>query len=142
METRGADSEINRYMEEESERILKAAADMYDVTCQIERTGCAAGADNSPELAAYLQETAEKLGIFDQVVGLCPFGASEDYSYFMERVQAHGGQAAYMMIGANLMAGHHDAHFDFDESALVRALQMISCTATGLLRQPPVLNAL
>lgn len=135
METRGADSEINQYMEKEAERILKAAAAMYDVTCQIKRTGGAAGADNSPEFAEYLQQTAETLGIFNPLAGACPFGASEDYSYFMEKVQAHGGQAAYMMIGADLAAGHHDAHFDFDEDALVLALKMLTCAAAGLLQQ-------
>ena len=51
----------------------------------------------------------------------------------MERVQQHGGQAAYMMIGANLAAGHHDSHFDFDENALVYALKMLTTAAAGLL---------
>lgn len=138
METRGADSGINQYMEAEAERILKAAAAMYDVTCQIRKTGGAAGADNSPELAGYLQETAGSLGIFQSGEGTCPFGASEDYSYFMERVQSNGGQAAYMMIGADLAAGHHDAHFDFDENALVLALKMLTCSAAGLLQPDQV----
>lgn len=133
LETRGATSEINAYMEDEAVRILKSAALMYDVKIRIEKVGGAAGGSNTPALAAYLEKHANALGIFQQVVGICDFGASEDFSYFMERVQQHGGQAAYMMIGANLAAGHHDSHFDFDETALGYSAKMLATTAAELL---------
>lgn len=133
LETRGATSDINTYMEGEALRILQAAAAMYDTKISIEKVGGAAGGNNSPELSAYLEQHAKDSGIFKKVIGDCPFNASEDFSYFMERVQEHGGQAAYMMIGADLAAGHHDSHFDFDEAALVDALKMLTSTAVGLL---------
>ena len=133
LETRGATSEINAFMETEAQRIIKAAAMMYDVKVDIEKVGGAAGGSNSPELAAFLEEEAKSLGIFHEVVGACPFGASEDFSYFMERVQSHGGQAAYMMVGANLAAGHHDSHFDFDERALGYSLKLMGCAVCKLL---------
>ena len=133
LETRGATSEINHYMETEARRILKAAAAMYDVQLTVEKVGGAAGGSNSANLAAFLEKEACSLGIFQQVVGACPFGASEDFSYFMDRVQSHGGQAAYMMVGADLAAGHHDSHFNFDEKAMVYALQMLSNTVVDLL---------
>ena len=133
LETRGATSEINAFMETEAQRIIKAAAMMYDVKVDIEKVGGAAGGSNSPELAAFLEEEAKSLGIFDEVVGACPFGASEDFSYFMERVQSHGGQAAYMMVGADLAAGHHDSHFDFDERALGSSLKLMGCAVCKLL---------
>ena len=72
METRGATSEINRYMETESARVIKGAAMMYDVKADIEKTGGAAGGSNSPKLALFLEEEAKELGIFDKVVGECP----------------------------------------------------------------------
>lgn len=133
METRGATSEINQYMENESARILKAAAMMYDVKINIEKVGGAAGGSNSPELADFLEKEAKGLAIFKKVVGKCPFGASEDFSYFMERVQSHGGKAAYMMIGADLAAGHHDSHFNFDERALGYSLKLMGCAVCDLL---------
>lgn len=133
METRGATSEINRYMETESARVIKGAAMMYDVKADIEKTGGAAGGSNSPKLALFLEEEAKELGIFDKVVGECPFGASEDFSYFMERVQSHGGEAAYMMVGADLAAGHHDSHFSFDEKALAYSLKMMGASVVKLL---------
>ena len=106
---------------------------MYDVDVTIEKVGGAAGGSNSPELAAFLEKEANSLGIFEEVVGKCPFGASEDFSYFMERVQSHGGQAAYMMVGADLAAGHHDSHFDFDERALGYSLKLMGCAVCKLL---------
>ena len=135
LETRGATSEINRYMEAEALRILKAAALMYDVRLEVEKTGGAAGGSNSEELAAFLEQEARATGLFDEVVGTCDFGASEDFSYFMERVQSHGGQAAYMMIGANLAAGHHDSRFDFDERAMGYSLKLLARSVCRLLRE-------
>ena len=133
IETRGATSEINHYMETESERIIKAAAQMYDVDVTIDKVGGAAGAANSEGLASYLESHAKELGIFDNVVGRSDFGASEDFSYFMERVQSHGGEAAYMMVGSTIAAGHHDSHFDLDETSLSYSAKMLSTTAKGLL---------
>ena len=133
LETRGATSEINTYMEKEAVRIIEAAAQMYDVKVAIEKVGGAAGGSNSPALADYLARKAKELGIFSRVVGTCDFGASEDFSYFMERVQARGGEAAYMMVGADLAAGHHDSHFTFDEAALSYAVKMMAAATVGLL---------
>ena len=133
LETRGATSAINSYMEAEAERIIKAAALMYDVDVTITKMGGAAGGSNSPALSAYIEQQAQELGIFKEIVTTCDFGASEDYSYFMERVQANGGQAAYIMVGANLAAGHHDSQFDFDEKALGYATKYLSTLTAKLL---------
>ncbi|WP_196603601.1 amidohydrolase [Pectinatus haikarae] len=134
-ETRGANSEINNYMENGALRILKAAADMYDVKVDIKKMGGAAGADNSQNLAQYIKNKADSLGIFDNVVTDCAFGASEDFSYFMEKVQKNGGEGAYMMVGADLAAGHHDSHFDFDEKALGYSAKILAVCAAGLLQK-------
>ena len=133
IETRGATSAINRYMEQEAERIIKSAAAMYDVEVRIEKAGGAAGGNNTPELAVYLENRAKELGFFRDIMSETNFGASEDFSYFMERVQERGGQAAYMMIGAQLAAGHHDSRFNFDEKALVYAAKMLAASGASIL---------
>jgi aminobenzoyl-glutamate utilization protein A len=133
LETRGATSKINHYMIAEATKVIKAAAMMYDVEVEITEMGGAAGGNNSVKLADTITKTAERLGIFEEIVPTCNFGASEDFSYFMERVQEKGGQAAYMMIGADLAAGHHDSYFDFDEKALDLATKMIATAAIDLL---------
>ena len=106
---------------------------MYDVNVTIEKAGGAAGGNNTPELASYLENRAKELGLFRDIMSETNFGASEDFSYFMERVQERGGQAAYMMIGAQLAAGHHDSRFNFDEKALVYAAKMIAASGASLL---------
>jgi aminobenzoyl-glutamate utilization protein A len=133
LETRGSTSRINEYMAKEAERIIKTAAQMYGVDVAIAEMGGAAGGDNSKELADRLTAIAERLGIFDRLIPECNFGASEDFSYFMERVQKRGGQAAYVMVGASLAAGHHDARFDFDEAALDKAVKLLAAAAAELL---------
>jgi aminobenzoyl-glutamate utilization protein A len=60
-------------------------------------------------------------------------GGSEDCTYFMERVQKNGGQAAYVMVGTELAAGHHDGFFDFNEEAMVPAIALMSGTVVDLL---------
>lgn len=133
LETRGATSNINQYMATEAARVIKTAAQMYDVDVKIVEMGGAAGGNNSPELAEKLESAARRLNIFNDIVEDCNFGASEDFSYFMERVQQNGGQAAYMMVGADLAAGHHDSYFDFDEKALNLATKVIAVSAADLL---------
>ena len=49
------------------------------------------------------------------------------------QVQNKGGQAAYLNIGAKLAAGHHDAHFTFDEAALGLSVKVIATSAVGIL---------
>ena len=135
LETRGGTSAINDFVVDEAKRMIKASADMYDVKVMMTEMGGAAGGNNSPELSAKLELIAQKHGIFKEIMPFVDFGASEDFSYFMERVQEKGGQAAYMMIGANLAAGHHDSRFDFDENALEFAVKMLSVSAIELLME-------
>lgn len=133
LETRGGTSAVNDFVVKEAKRMINASADMYDVKVELTEMGGAAGGNNSPELSARLEAIAEKYGIFKEIMPFVDFGASEDFSYFMERVQQNGGQAAYMMIGADLAAGHHDSKFDFDEAALSYAVKMLSASAIELL---------
>lgn len=134
LETRGISTEVNEYVAAEAKRIIKAAADMYGVKVEISQAGGAAGAENSAALADALTAHARELGIFNEIVEEpIDFGGSEDCSYFMQRVQNNGGQAVYLNIGAKLAAGHHDAHFTFDEAALPLAVKVIATSAAGLL---------
>ncbi|WP_371372686.1 amidohydrolase [Sporomusa aerivorans] len=134
LETRGTTTAINEYMCSEAMRIIKAAADMYGVQVAISEMGGAAGAENDLCLVERVEKVAERLKIFKEIWPSCYFGASEDCTYFMERVQQHGGKAAYIMIGANLAAGHHDFRFDFDEAALTQAVALVSAVAADLLK--------
>lgn len=133
LETRGTTSAINDYVYNEAVRILHAAANMYNVKVELAAMGGAAGCGNTPELVQRLQEVTEKSQLFETVLPSGNIGGSEDCTYFMERVQQNGGQAAYIMVGTELAAGHHDSYFDFDEDALVKAAALLSEIAADLL---------
>jgi aminobenzoyl-glutamate utilization protein A len=106
---------------------------MYDVQVELKEMGGAAGAESNRALVEDLEATGRRLGIFDEIIPRCYFGASEDCTYFMERVQQRGGRAAYIMIGADLAAGHHDLRFDFDEAALGKAVEFIAAATADIL---------
>lgn len=135
LETRGTTSVINEYMYQEAIRIIRAAADMYGVQVELKEMGGAAGAENDPALVEKIQQTATRLCIFNNIIPNCYFGASEDCTYFMERVQQRGGKAAYIMVGADLKAGHHDFRFDFDEKSMTHATALLCSTAVSLLTE-------
>lgn len=134
LETRGTTSVINDFMFTEAVRVIKAAADMYGVSVELKEMGGAAGAESDRSLVDSLEATGTRLGIFNEIIPQCYFGASEDCTYFMERVQQRGGKAAYIMIGADLAAGHHDLRFDFDENALSKAVEFIATATVDLLK--------
>ncbi|MCX7781389.1 MAG: amidohydrolase [Negativicutes bacterium] len=132
LETRGTTSAINEYVYNEAVRIIEAAAAMYGVKVEITEMGGAAGCGNDPALVGRIRQTAEKLNIFDEIVPSANIGGSEDCTYFMERVQQRGGQAAYLMVGTQLAAGHHDFRFDFAEDALVPSVALITSLVVDL----------
>jgi len=135
VETRGATSDINEYVYAESIRIIEAAAAMQGCGVKMELMGGAAGCDNDPELVARISKVAERQKLLPEILPSGNIGGSEDCTYFMEKVQKNGGQAAYVMVGTELAAGHHDSFFDFNEAALVPAIALLSGAAAELLTQ-------
>ena len=135
LETRGATTEINQYVYGEAVRIIEAAAAMHGVKVTIEETGGAAGCENDATLVERIRQVVERQRLFSEIVPAGNIGGSEDCTYFMERVQKRGGQAAFVMVGTELAAGHHDSHFDFNEDALVPAIALMSGVAAELLTQ-------
>ena len=101
--------------------MLQAAADLYDVKVEISLAGGAPASLYDKELAEEMAALVQEKCHYGQVLTYVDMGGSEDCTYFMDRVQKHGGRAAYMMYGTPIAAGHHNSHFDFDEEALWKA---------------------
>ncbi len=133
LEVRGATTEINDFMTAEARRVIEATAAMHDVRAEIILIGAAAGARCDPELKAIVRAAAETLPQTKRVVDSLDLGASEDATLFMNAVQARGGQATYLLIGAALAAGHHHPTFDFDEAALPHGVALYAAIAERLL---------
>ena len=133
VETRGATTAINEYVYAEAVRIVEAAAAMQGVKVALQLMGGAAGCDNDPALVERIEQVAERQRLFTEILPAGNIGGSEDCTYFMERVQKNGGQAAFVMVGTELAAGHHDCFFDFNEDALVPGIALLSGVAAELL---------
>jgi aminobenzoyl-glutamate utilization protein A len=93
---------------------------MHGCTVAMQLMGGAAGCENDAALVERIQQVVKRQGLFSEIVPAGNIGGSEDCTYFMERVQKNGGQAAFVMIGTKLAAGHHDSFFDFDEGTGAR----------------------
>ena len=122
LEVRGSTTEANKYMEDYARRIIKNSAAMHQCTAKITLAGAAESVINSPELMELCTQVCEKkLGI--EVGEPITSGAgSEDFSYMINRVKAHGGQGLFFRTLTPFAALNHCTNFDFGEAALPTAV--------------------
>lgn len=132
-ETRGATSEINRFVYQATRDVIFGAAAMYGVAAEIREVGAAEGLESSPQLVDRLKKFADGSGLFDDVRQSVINSGSEDCSFFMERVKQRGGQATYVGIGTEIPAGHHNGGFDINEAVLTPAIALLSAFTADLL---------
>ncbi|MCX7788898.1 MAG: amidohydrolase [Spirochaetes bacterium] len=126
-ETRGKTGEIDRYMREYAERILYHAASMHEVECKIQRMGEGVDATSDEELVDMVFTLAQKHKIFTHLKRkVTDFGGSEDFTHLMRQVQSKGGKTTYFMLGSNLSGNHHTKTFDFDESCLIKGVEILA----------------
>lgn len=140
LETRGETTALNEYMKERAIAVLNGAAAMQGVTASFSEVGGATGATNDEELGEYVYNTAVASGLFEQVDQQAVAGGSEDCTYFMDRVAAHGGKAVYMILGMNIPAPHHNEYFDIDEAVLPRGVALLGLLAEQLLAKKQTLE--
>jgi aminobenzoyl-glutamate utilization protein A len=136
-EVRGGTSELCESMYERAVHVVKAAAEMYECTAEIRPMGRAGTAESDPTLAKQVRVSAGRVGrfTFHEVDAV---GGSEDFTEMMRAVQAHGGLAANIGIGADYhgtrkddpdrsrVLAPHSPTFDFDERALGVAVRVLS----------------
>jgi aminobenzoyl-glutamate utilization protein A len=136
LEVRGATAELNDYMCEHAERILKAAAAMHDCTVDIKLMGSAIPLKSDAELAERVRKVAEeKMGLVHDKRDTFKSSGSEDCSYMMKRVQEQGGQAIYMRLMTTMAAGGHNRRYDFGEKVLVDGVKIYAAAALDLMSE-------
>ncbi|GAA0068636.1 p-aminobenzoyl-glutamate hydrolase subunit AbgA [Clostridium sardiniense] len=126
IETRGETTELNRYMENYAERILMASAEMHDTHVNIKCVGKSISASSDDELIKLIKNVANSIKEYTIIREKDSFGASEDVCYMMNKVQANGGKASYIMFGSDLKAEHHSPMFDFNEEDMLGAVKLYS----------------
>lgn len=128
IETRGDSHELAEQVYREAEDALLAAANKYGVEVSVTKHGESVCADSDAGLAAIVAEAAKSVPGIDEVRPVCEMFGSDDACWMMRRVQERGGRGVYSIIGADLTAGHHNGAFDFDESAMGTALEVLHGT--------------
>ena len=126
METRGVSNEINNYMSDKAMEVIRGAAAMYDLGVEVKPAAVALSATNSISLVERATELARTLSGVTEIIPEADFGASEDITLMMERVQERGGQAMFALFGTPTGGGHHNAAFDVDETVILNAAEFLA----------------
>lgn len=124
-EIRASDDEGLRFLDQRAKQIMDGVSVGYGVKVNLKMLGHASTADSDPELTALIAEAAHEVPGVDEVLPTARFGASDDATLMMRRVQERGGKAAYITVGSDLQSGHHTPAFDFDENSLLHAVCLL-----------------
>ncbi len=134
LEVRGATADLNEYMSQYAERVLKAAGDMHDCPVDIKLMGSAIPLRSDPEFALQLRQIAEeKMGLVHNTKETFESKGSEDVSYMMKRVQEQGGKAVFMRLMTPMYGAAHNRRYDFGEDVLVMGVKLYAGCTLGLL---------
>ena len=125
-EIRGETTALMEYTRTELERVLYAAAEMYDCDVTPRVISESPSVDSDPALRDLVSEGARGVDGVDSVVPTDEFGASEDATYLMERVNENGGLASYVLIGTDSPTNHQTPTFDIDEDSLEIGVSVLS----------------
>ena len=136
VEVRGETTEINEYMERQARNICQGAAAMQGCACEITLAGQAEGQHSDPALIARIgkavSEYLPELTLSSEQ-NARNWG-SEDISIFMNRVQAHGGQATYMRVMTPMAGAQHTVSFDMDESVIGKSVKVFCAAVLELMK--------
>lgn len=135
LEVRGDTTAINAYVSDYALRILDNCAAMHDCTVEVKLMGAAESMESDHSLCRRIADICSThLGMKVSENLTMRLGGSEDFSYMVNRVQSHGGQASFMRVCSPLAAGAHNRKFDFEESYLTKAVKAFCGMAYDLLK--------
>lgn len=137
IEVRGTTTELNRYMEIYARDIIHGSALMHDTVVEIKEMGKAHAMDCDESIMNHIRQLCiEHLPDLKLPnVNLSPLGGSDDFSYMMTRVQAHGGKATYMKLLTPVISSPHNVSFDFDEKVLQLGPRLFASIIYSYLRR-------
>jgi len=124
IETRGATPEINEYMEASANRVIQAAAQMYECEYSTQYMGGANSVECDKDLAEWIGQLIAPLSGVGTVMQDFPFGGGEDVTTMMRDVKEHGGKVTEMAFPFPLIAPHHNNYFDIDENVIDLAIRV------------------
>ena len=117
-EVRGETTALMEWMKRQFDRRVRSAATMHGCEATVDVVSESPRADSDPELAGIVGEVARAVDGVEEVLPSAEFGASEDATFLMQRVQEEGGLATYLIVGTDHPTSHHTPTFDVDERSL------------------------
>jgi aminobenzoyl-glutamate utilization protein A len=136
-EVRGETTELMEYTRERAERVLDSAAAMHGCSVELSTVGEAPSATSDQALVDIVLDAATRNDAVDTPTERDDLGGSEDATYLMQRVQEHGGHAAYVGVGTDHPGGHHTATFDVDEESIAIGVDVLTESILGIAEQEP-----
>lgn len=136
-EVRGETTELMEYTKEKLQTVLWTAADMHGCDVDMNVVSESPRADSDSELAAVVADTATNVTGVNTVIPAADFGASEDATYLMERVQDEGGLATYLIVGTDHPTSHHTPAFDVDERSLAIGVDVLRDAILSTVEEQP-----
>ena len=131
-EVRGETTALMEYTRTELERVLYAAAEMHDCDVTVSIDSESPRIDSDPGLAEVIANVGTRMARVDTVIPSQAFGASEDATYLMQRVQENGGLASYIIVGTDHPTNHHTPTFDVDDESLDVGVELLTETVIDL----------
>jgi aminobenzoyl-glutamate utilization protein A len=116
-----------------TQAMLEGSAAAFETTMSARLVGEATDAQTDPEVARWTKHVCESASLFANYRMDHLFGASEDATLLMRRVQDRGGQASYFVLGTDLASPHHTPRFDFDETVLASGVALLALVVTSAL---------
>lgn len=114
IETRGATHEINEYMADKVEKIVKGIELTHEVKAKITKVGYGTTLKTTMEGTRIVREVCRSTP-GAQLIECPPPTASEDCTILMRRAIEHGAQCGYFDFGCN-HEGHHRANFSIQDT--------------------------
>ena len=136
VETRGATSRINAYMEEAARQVCRAAAEMYGCTVETKFMGASDSVECDGPLARRTEAVLARVPGVSAVLPDVDFNGGEDVTTMMARVQAGGGMATELVFSMPLKAPHHNGSFDVAEEVILLAARSFAALALDISRNP------
>lgn len=124
VDIRGETMAINDYMSQEAQNIFAGCAKSYSVGLEVIDQGTVCDLQNDQKSVDVLRRCAQKIPAIKTIFEKSDFGGSEDAAILAHHVQSKGGLAAFFVVGADHLAGHHQPEFDVNEEALDVGFEM------------------
>ena len=136
-EVRGETTALKEYMVGRAREVLEHAGAMHGCDVDVETVSEAPGGENDEAVVDVAYRSAGEVSGVERRRERGSLGGSEDATYLMERVQSHGGEAAYLGVGTDHPGGHHTATFDVDEDSLPTGVEWLARTVERLAEERP-----